>query len=470
MNYYQKSGNYAAVSSPLNIHCITPAENGDQLMQTRRYPALLGLILALTMMADAGAATLEDTVRETIATNPDVLIAGSERDAVEQQMEQTRAGFFPQADITLGTGWEYNDNPTTRTVSGGSRNYNRDEAEILVRQLLYDGHGTESEFERQRARVNSRAYGTFSTAEVTGLKAVEVYLDVIKGQKLVQLAVNNLDNHQQTYDRIVKRGERGVGSQADVQQALGRLALAKTNLMAEKNNLDDAIAAFINIVGHEPANLEEPTALNDLLPATFDEAMAQALDNHPRLKSAEADVEAAEKQHDTAKALFFPRIHLELSGTNNDNLDGIPGRNKDAQAMIRGRYNFTGGKDLARRQETVHELAQAKEVRDRTRRQVIESIQLSWNAYETAKQQLEFFRVHVDASKQALLAYRKQFNIGQRTLIDLLDQENEVFQANINYVNGMNEVLFSTYRILAGTGKLLWGLDIPLPDQASTIQ
>ena len=439
-------------------------------MKTRSYSALTGLVFGLAMMADSGAATLEQTVQETIETNPDVLIAGSERDAVEQQMEQTRAGFFPQADITLGTGWEYSDNPTTRTVDGGSRNFNRDEAEIVVRQLLYDGHGTESEFERQRARVNSRAYDTFSTAEVTGLKAVEVYLDVLRGQKLVQLATNNLSNHQKTYDRIVKRGERGVGSKADVQQALGRLALARTNLMAEENNLDDAIAAFVNVVGHEPADLQEPESREHLLPASFDEALITALDNHPQLKSAEADVDAAVEQHQAARALFFPRIHLEISGSNNDNLDGIPGRNKDTQAMLRGRYNFTGGKDIARRQETVYELEQAKEIRDRTRRQVTESIQLSWNAYETAKQQLEFFRIHVDASKQALLAYRKQFNIGQRTLIDLLDQESEVFQANINYVNGQNEVMFSTYRILAGTGKLLWNLDIPLPEEADTIQ
>jgi adhesin transport system outer membrane protein len=439
-------------------------------MKTMSYSALTGLLLGLAMMADSGAATLEQTVQETIETNPDVLIAGSERDAVEQQMEQTRAGFFPQADITLGTGWEYNDNPTTRTVDGGSRNFNRDEAEIVVRQLLYDGHGTESEFERQRARVNSRAYDTFSTAEVTGLKAVEVYLDVLRGQKLVQLATNNLSNHQKTYDRIVKRGERGVGSKADVQQALGRLALARTNLMAEENNLDDAIAAFVNVVGHEPADLQEPESREHLLPASFDETLITALDNHPQLKSAEADVDAAVEQHQAARALFFPRIHLEISGSNNDNLDGVPGRNKDTQAMIRGRYNFTGGKDIARRQETVYELEQAKEIRDRTRRQVTESIQLSWNAYETAKQQLEFFRIHVDASKQALIAYRKQFNIGQRTLIDLLDQESEVFQANINYVNGQNEVMFSTYRILAGTGKLLWNLDIPLPEEADTIQ
>ena len=138
--------------------------------------------------------------------------------------------------------------------------------------------------------------------------------------------------------------------------------------------------------------------------------------------------------------------------------------------MLRGRYNLTGGKDMARRQETVFQIGEAREIRDRTRRQVIESIQLSWNAYETALSQLEFFKIHAEASKSALLSYRKQFNLGQRTLIDLLDQENEVFQARINLVNGQNDVAFSTYRILAGTGKLLWALEVPLPEQASTIQ
>jgi len=439
-------------------------------MHTRILQLLLAALMYPGMAGNLVAAELKEAVVETIASNPDVQIAGSERDSVEQQMEQARAGFFPQADVTLGSGREYTDNPITRSGGYDSRNFTREEAEVLIRQLIYDGHGTESEFERNRARVNSRAYATFSTAEVTGLKAVEAYLNVIRAKKLVTLATSNLQNHQETYDRILKRGERGVGSKADVQQALGRLALAKTNLMAEENKLQDATAAYINVVGSAPGNLEEPMTPEQLLPASLDEATTIALDNHPRLKSAEADVDAAREQYAAAKSLFYPRIHLEISGSNNNNLDGIEGRNKDAQAMIRGRYSFTGGKDIARRQETVYQLDQAKEIRARTHRQVVESMRLSWSAYETAKSQLEYFKTHVDASKQALLAYRKQFIIGQRTLIDLLDQENEVFQANINYVNGLHALTFATYRILAGTGKLLWSLGVELPRQASTIQ
>ena len=419
---------------------------------------------------NVAAASLEEVVRETVATNPDVLIVGSQRDSIEQQMEQTRAGFFPQVDLTVGYGWEHSNNPTTRAAGNGSEGLTRDEADIFIRQMLYDGHGTESEFERQRARVNSRAYETFSTAEVIALKATEVYFDVIREEILVDIARSNLESHQKTHDRIVKRAKSGVGRKADTQQALGRLALAKTNLMAEENRLQDSISAYISVVGHEPVDLIDPISRDYLIPASLDEALSVALDNHPRLKSADSDIDAAREQHNAAKSVFLPRVHLEIQGTHSENQDGAPGRNDQATIMLRGRYNLTGGKDMARRQETVYQIDEAKEIRDRTRRQVIESMQLSWNAYETALAQLEYFKIHVEASDAALQAYRKQFNLGQRTLIDLLDQENELFQARINLINGLNDVSFATYRILAGTGKLLWALEVPLPEQASSIQ
>jgi adhesin transport system outer membrane protein len=138
--------------------------------------------------------------------------------------------------------------------------------------------------------------------------------------------------------------------------------------------------------------------------------------------------------------------------------------------MLRGRYSFTGGRDMARRQETAYLLSESKQVRNRTRRQVIESMQLSWNAYERAKTSLESLKIHVEASRKARNAYRKQFNIGQRTLLDLLDSDNELFTASIDYANGKRDYMLSIYRILAGSGRLLWAMQIPVPEEATTIQ
>ncbi|MGB5606079.1 MAG: TolC family outer membrane protein [Gammaproteobacteria bacterium] len=439
-------------------------------MRIKPIATLLSLLPSLLFSPGTHALSLFDAVTETITTNPDVLIARSQRNAVEQEMVGARAGFYPQTDITVGYGSETSYNSTTRASGAGSRTLDRSEAEIQIRQLLFDGARTRSEFNRQKSRVNSRAYSTFGKSEVTALRAVEVYLDVLREEKLVRLAMENLDSHQKTYDRIRKRGESGVGRKSDTEQALGRLALAKTNLLAETNNQADATAAFENVVGQRPVGLEEPASMAHLLPADLDEVIKQALGNHPTLKSAEADVEAAHYQEKTAKSAFYPRVHLEVSGTENKDIDGIPGPNRDGQIMVRGRYNLTGGRDMARREETSYLLNEAREIRNRTHRQVVESIQLSWNAYQTAKEQLEYFKAHVDASEAARNAYRKQFNIGQRSLLDVLDSENELFSAQIDYVNGQNELLFAAYRILAGTGKLLWAMQIPVPEEADVIQ
>ncbi|MEN8108526.1 MAG: TolC family outer membrane protein [Pseudomonadota bacterium] len=426
----------------------------------------LGLLLSPTAMAES----LYDVVSETVATNPGVLIARNQRNAVNQEMEQARAGFFPSADITVGGGWESSNNPTTRATGHGRRSMNRTEMEIIGRQLLFDGFGTESEFDRQKARVNSRAYSTFGTSEIIGLRSVEVYLDVMRQHKLVKLAEENLAIHERIYGFVSKRSERGVGRESDTQQTLGRLALARTNLITSQNNLRDANAAFENVVGRAPVSLEEPTSFEYLLPASLDETIQVALDNHPILKSAEADVEAARQQQRAAKSTFFPRVHIEAGGSRNDDIDGIKGSNRDALLMLRGRYSFTGGKDMARREETAYLLSESKEVRNQTRREVIESIQLSWYGYERAKSQLDSLRIHVEASILTRNAYAKQFKIGQRTLLDVLDSENELFTARIDNVNGLHDVSFSIYRILAGTGKLLWTLQVPVPEEAALVQ
>ena len=416
------------------------------------------------------AETLREAVAETINSNPDIQVVKNQRNAVEQEMEQARSAFFPQVDITVGHGWETSDNSTTRANGQGNVNLDRSEAEILIRQLLFDGHQTESEFDRQKARVNSRSYRTFGTSEDIALEAVEAYLDVIRKLNLVELAEQNLDVHQETFDRIQKRGRRGVGRRSDTEQALGRLALAKSSLMSAENNLRDAQVTYEAIVGDKPGELEVPSSLEYLLPASIDEAITFSLDNHPTLKSAESDVDAARSQQKTAKAAFFPRVHLEISGSENNDLDGIPGPNRDGQIMVRGRYNLKGGKDIARKEEAAYLLNEAKEIRNKTRRQVIESIQLSWNAYQTSKAQQDLFQTHVTASLKARNAYEKQFNLGQRSLLDLLDSTNEYLSARTDYINGEFNVMFSVYRILAGSGKLLWALQVPVPDEASVIQ
>ena len=423
--------------------------------------------LALAISSWTYADTLQEIVQTTVNTNPEVLAAANERKAVSEEINQVKAGYYPTIDLAVGTGWELTNSPTTRSSGKGEVHLNRDEASIELRQMLFDGMATKNEVRRQTARTNSRAFSVSSASENTGLEAVDAYINVLRRQKLVELASDNLEAHQRFNEQIKLRSERGVGRQSDTEQSTGRLALAEANLVAEQSNLRDAETAYLRVTGVAVNSLSDPETPLNLIPQVLDEAIQQAINNHPTLKTAESDVESAYAQHDTAKSPFYPRVDFELGSTTNHDIDGVAGTNRDVTAMFRLRYNLlNGGKDTARRSETAHLINQASEIRNNTRRQVEESVRLSWNALQTVNNQMGFFKQHVDSSVRSRDAYQQQFNLGQRTLLDLLDSENEVFVARTSYVNAEYDQLFAMYRILNSMGTLLESLGVMPPEEA----
>ncbi|MDX1751365.1 MULTISPECIES: TolC family outer membrane protein [unclassified Methylophaga] len=430
----------------------------------------LFLIPSLLCSSFVQADTLQEAIHTTLKTNPDVLASISERQAVSKEIDQAQAGYFPTIDLGLGTGWESTDNPASRNRGDGEIHLNRDEASLNLRQMLYDGSLTKNEVERQKARTDSRAHSVYSVAENTALEATEAYLNVLRRQKLVELAQTNLESHLRTHDQITLRSERGVGRRADMDQSLGRLALAETNLMAEQSNLRDAETNYLRVVGEAPSSLSQPPSPEPFLPMTVEEAVNIAIQNHPTLRSAQADVASANAQHDVTKAAFLPRVDFELGTRNDHDIDGVRGTDKDVTAMFRLRYNLlNGGKDKARREETAFLINQAAEIRNNTHRQVEQSVRLSWNALETVRRQMSYFEEYAAAAEKTRDAYQQQFNFGQRTLLDLLDSENELFRARIALTNAQYDEIFTMYRVLNSIGLLLESLEIIAPAAATTV-
>jgi len=412
--------------------------------------------------------TLHSTVKKALASNPDILIQVNERLSRDEEVEQARAGYLPTLDLNAGIGSERSRNSTTRASGDKYRTLTRQEGSISARQMLFDGFATKSEVERQQARVSSTAFTVQGVAENTALDAAEAYLNLLRNDTLLKLAQENLDAHKRSFDQIKIRSDAGVGRRADLEQISGRLALANSNLIAAQSNYDDGLTVYIKVIGEAPTGTPiKPLKQKDGIPASKDEAIKMAIEKHPTLKSAVSDVEAAMAQHRASRNTFYPRFDLELSQSWNNNLDGQVGTNNDSQAMVRMRYNLlNGGGDAARKRQTAHLIDEAKEVRNRTYRQVVETMRLSWNAYDATEQQLVYLDQHVKATVRTRDAYQKQFNIGQRTLLDLLNAENELFQAKQSYISAEFDNLFARYRILNAKGALLETLKITPPKEA----
>ena len=195
---------------------------------------------------DAGATTLEDSVRASLATNPDVGVVEADREAIDQELRQARAGYLPSIDLRGAVGPEYTNSPGTRNRTtrppgaDESTTLMRYESQITLSQMLFDGFATQSEVERQLKRIDSAAHRVQEAAEFVGLDAVEAHLDVLRNQLLVELARENLSEHQRLGAKVRQLEAQGASSIADVRQSEARIAAAQTSLATAIGNLRDA--------------------------------------------------------------------------------------------------------------------------------------------------------------------------------------------------------------------------------------
>jgi adhesin transport system outer membrane protein len=268
--------------------------------------------------------------------------------------------------------------------------------------------------------------------------------------------------HQRISDQIKLRSDSGVDRKADMDQVQSRLSLSQSLIIVAEQNLSDAQTNYYALVGHLPVQLSRPASSEALLPATLEKAEQIALAAHPQLKSAGADLEARNAQHEVAKSPFMPIVDFELDKIYSRETDytavsnSTDTENEDLRAFVRLRYNlFNGWRDEARKIETIHLVNEAREIKNHTHRQVIESIRLSWQAYDATKKKINYLQQRLQFATATAEAYTKQWNIGLRSLLDVLD----------GLVVAEHDYLYAQDRVLNGTGALTAALKLKLPKE-----
>ncbi len=417
----------------------------------------LGVLLCST---SAQGETLAEAIEEVIKTNPQVRSQVFNRLARDQQVAQAKAGYYPVLEVMAGAGmaeyWEPED-----------ESLNPREVVISLRQNVFSGFATMNEVERQRARVDSSAYSLQRISENLALGAARAYVDVLRKEELKKIAEENLQTHLRIMDQIRLRGDSGVGSQADTSQVQGRLSLAQANVVVAESNLLDAYSNYQAVVGKLPENLVKPQPPEGLMPATLEEALDRAVAGHPTLKSAMADLNARKAQYEVAKSVYYPIVDLEIDQRWDEEVSRIEGEREQLVAMARVRYNlFNGFSDQARKAETLEQVNEAREIKNNTERQVVESMRLSWMAYQSVFDRIDYLRDHIKATSETAGAYSKQFDIGRRTLLDVLDTEAEAINARIDMVEAEADGMVAQYRILNGMGELVSAFDLSWPEEA----
>ncbi len=413
--------------------------------------------------------TLADAIHQGVNTNPEYGVVAASRRATDEELEQGRALFRPSFDVRLDTGYEYTDNPTTR-AGAGSNNEKlwRFLGSATLTQMLFDGYESHYEVQRQKARVLSAAHRVRETSELVGLAIVEAYLEVLRQRELLEITRENVAAHLDIQSQIEEGLQAGRNTQADAEQVKARIAQARATESATRQALKNAESEYRAEVGDMPGNLTLPETPFSALADTIDVQIEQALAYSPTLDIFTADIETAYAEYEQSKSTFYPEVDFEMNFTQGHDINGVEERDRSASALVVANWNlYNGGGDTARVREFIHRHQESKESRAEAARAVENDVRQAWAGYIAAGEQSDLFEQQALANIEVVNAYQDQFNLGRRTLIDVLDAQNEWFVSRSSAINSEFVEMIGVYRLLALKGSLFPTLGLEYPRESS---
>lgn len=419
--------------------------------------------------AAALPAPMVAAVRQAILSNPEVQARWHNFTASQAERDAGMAGWRPQVDLNYGVGRE-----TNRAPGNNTGWYTRHGGSLTLNQMLFDGGFTRNEVQRLEYAELVRYYELLEVVESVALEAARAYVDVARFSALTEEAKQNYVEHRILSRQIEERVGAGVGRRVDADQSTGRLALAESNLLTEISNLHDVSARYQRVMG-----ALAPTTLPPLreglnlpgVPATMTDALRLGLPNSPTINAAFENVRSSRSLIESRQSAFWPRVDFRVRQSWGRDLNNVPGRTRDTVAEVVLNYNlYRGGADQARERQAVEQNAQARQLQELACRNVRQTLTIAFNDVQRLNEQLAFLNQHRLSTEVARDAYRQQFDIGQRTLLDLLDSQNEYFEASRAFLNAQYNQFLAQARTLSAMGQLTAALGVNRPDQPTLEQ
>ncbi len=424
-------------------------------MKPNKIATIIMLALGIHA-ASASELTVADITKKAIESNPEVQAAWHTFLVSGHDVGLARAGYRPTLDLNSGVNYQRRDYGIERELNAGY-------AELLFNQMIYDGGRTRNEVKRFSQAQLVRYFELLDIVESTAAAAITAYQDVLRQRDLVALAQENLSKHLDVYKQVEQSSRAGVARAADLEQISGRVSLAESNLLVELSNLHDVSARYLRIVGQMPANQLAPVTLTpSFLPSSARETITQAYNSNPAFHAALRNIAASEASVDSSKAGFRPQLNLTARyGTQNH--DDLWQNNSQTEGRIglEFRYNlYNGNRDRTAVRRALDEVNVAKDLRDKVCVDIRQTLQIAYNDVNKLSEQLPVLNQHRLSSNKVRTAYKNQFDIGQRTLLDVLDSENEYFQASRAFTNANYDLSLAVTRTLAGMGQLLTAVNV----------
>jgi len=431
---------------------------------------LLGTVVLASLFGATGGASalsLQQAIATAVKTNPEIGQAIANREATEFELKQALGLYMPQVSLDASMGAELSNTPSRRAVGIEDDPLYPSQVGATISYDILDGGYRQSEANRQAARIDGASYRVLERSEAIGLEIARLYFEILLQSHIVQIAQQNVSFHETTLANVADAISSGQLTEADRQQAYERLASANSRLFEAQESLESARISFFKEVGAPFENPSAPQRVGKAMPRTLEQAIAIAQKNNPRIGMTAADIDAASALVEQSRAGMFPKLSLEGRGSVGNDISGVAGYSTDLQGRLVLKWNiFDGGIKNNETQENIRRETEAMLAQQAAFREVEEAVRVSWSRINRQTQLATQYGAQMAASDGLVKAYREQFTIGQRSLLDVLDAQNSRFNAQVLNETAVYAARFAEYRLMAATGQLMSFLKVTPPAQS----
>jgi len=404
--------------------------------------------------AQVAAETLPNAVVQSIMNNAARKASIASIEAQEKQVAVIQAGRLPRVDIFGEVAGERIDDPTTLDPADNDTGKLASSIGVTVTHSLVDGMRSLNTLYREATLLDAEIIRLSDATETLALNAVQAYIDVLRHQGIVSLAVQNIANHQRIVSQVEDQVIAGRLSQADRFRAGDKLLAAQLARAEAQKALDDAASQYQLVIGRAPTGgMSMHSGVK--LPASLSALMSNALTNSHQLKLAQNDIQALTYQGEIDASEWRPQIDLFALADVGDNRGGSSGN--DSRLATGLRLNWTLHNELSRtntvarnRDLIMRAHYQKKQLED----EVSDFARRSWIGYQSAVEQKALLDRAVATNVRIVEAFREEFAAAKRPLLQVLDAERALFNQRVQRLNAAANVSFQQYKILAAQNTL----------------
>jgi outer membrane protein len=429
--------------------------------------ALLGSTALLAgMAAGADAATLTEALASTYTNNPTILAERARLRATDEQVPQALSGWRPTVQFTGSYGFQHTDIGDTDLAAGGTLTQHPRSVDLQVAQPIYRGGRTAAATARAENLVRAERARAVQTEQQAFLDTITAYMNVLRDQALLELSINNEQVLRRQLEATQDRFRVGEVTRTDVAQAESRSAQARSDRETAAGNLEVSRSQYIRVVGEPPGVLTAP-AERPALPVKRQEALELASTSNPAVMAALFTEAAARDNVRLVRGELLPTISIIGDLNRSQDESTSLGRAPVTTGSVIARMTvplYEGGSVYSRSREAQETVGQRRSEIDDARRQAVDQSTQAWESMQSARARVQALRSQIQAAEIALEGVQQEAAVGSRTVLDILNAEQELFSARTNLVQAQRDELVSEFQLTSAVGRLT-AVDLSLPVQ-----